>query len=47
MQYNVYAHFKKSANYGNVELFLNYLRRLYDNQLNFVKSLGVNSLQIN
>ena len=46
IRYNIYAHYKKSSNYENVELFLDYLRNLYDKQLNFIKSLGVNPLQI-
>ena len=46
IRYNIYVHYKKSTNYENVELFLDYLRNLYDKQLNFIKSLGVNPLQI-
>ena len=46
IQYNIYAHFKKSANYGNVEKFINHLREEYEKQLKYVKTPIVNSLQI-
>lgn len=46
IQYNIYAHFKKSANYGNVEIFLNHLREEYEKQLKYVKTPIVNPLQI-
>lgn len=46
IRYNIYAHFKKSANYGNVEIFLNHLREVYEKQLKYVKTPVVNSLQI-
>lgn len=46
IHYNIYAHFKKSANYGNVEIFLNYLREVYEKQLKYLKTPIVKSLQI-